>query len=86
MNVAVDSKAMIAGRTSLFRNQVAVVDPACVPERGVAAAAAGVAAAGPGSGGIQCPRTGAAVGLPHQILGEWCCGAKCVKSVKAMAG
>jgi hypothetical protein len=24
-------------------------------------------------------------GLPHQRLGEWCCGAKCVKSAMVIA-
>jgi hypothetical protein len=71
-----------------------VVGPPYVPERGFAAAAVGAAAvAGPGfgSGDRRRPRKAVAaadvaVGLPHQKLGEWCYGAKFVKSVKVMAG
>lgn len=85
---------IVAGRTRSSRNRFVIVGPPYVPERGFAAvvgAAAAVAGPGSGSGYRRRPRKAAAdvvvvVGLLHQKLGEWCCGAKFVKSVKVMAG
>lgn len=78
---------IVAGRTRSSRKRFVVVGPPYVPERGFAAAVAGP---GSGSGDRRRPRKKAAaavaVGLLHQRLGEWCCGAKFVKSVKVMAG
>lgn len=89
---------IVAGRTRSSRNHFVIVVPPYVPERGFAAvvgAAAAVAGPGSGSGDRQRrPRKAAAaaadvvvvVGLLHQKLGEWCCGAKFVKSVNVVAG
>lgn len=85
---------IVAGRTRSSRNRFVVVGPPYVPECGfaaaVGAAAAAVAGPGSGSGDRRRPRKAVAaadvaVGLLHQKLGEWCCGAKFVKSVKVMA-
>jgi hypothetical protein len=62
---------IVAGRTRLFRNRVATVDPLCVTERGVAAAVGVAAEAGPGSGDRRRRRkVAAAVGLFRRKLGE----------------
>lgn len=83
---------IVAGRTRSSRKRFVVAGPPYVPERGfaaaVGAAAAAVAGPGSGSGDRRGPRKKAAaavdvavaVGLLHQRLGEWCCGAKFVKS------